>query len=1718
MTPLQSIRYVFQYSENNGPWTDYTNLSSDVAAGVEVSQSITLVANTKFRVYYTTNQSVGSSPNTVDPTEISITVNQLPAIALITASTTSVCQNSDITYSDAVTGGVWTSSNASIATVGAASGIVHGVSQGSALIKYIVTDPVTGCKNQDAKPVSVNPTPMISDYSATVCSGALYSALPAGFVPLGTTFNWDMPTSNALAIGDLTGMAASATTTQATVNAQLTNHTNNVIVATYSITATKGACVSIPFHMELSVTPKPFITDKVVPACSGTVFTDAGVTNINDIVPVNTFYSWSAPTAVNNISGLASGTNQTNLNGTLTNSTNATISVIYNVTTSNNGCPGSTFTATVNVKPTPNIANKAATICSNNNFNIVITNGSDLLPAGTTYTWAAPITSGINGAQAGTSISTISGTLSNSTNAPIDVNYFITPNASGCTGASFATTVTVNPVPVIANMGPTQVGSGSNFNFTLGGQSGDIIPAGITYAWLAPTVQAGINGGVASGTPSPTSLVGSLTNFTGGALNATYNITPSYMSCAGANFTYIVRVYPKPIIGNKTVNICSGMSFTVAPVDGTPITEVVPSGTTYSWAAPINAGITGTFSGTSANVISATLTNTTNAPITVIYIVTPFANPQSGDPFEISVTVNPLPIANIVITENSGLHSNDNIICSDVNASFAAVPVVGALTDYSYAWTVPGSFTNPGNVPSFDANISGTYGLRITNISTLCASAVQTTTSLVVNPIPTVGPIVGQDHVCVNSSITLSTTLVQGGSGVYSYYYWYDSDVLVAPPFSSSTVLVTGRTAGIGNITYKVQDNVGCYSAASTNFPLLINALPLAPTANSINQIYDGLLHTGGAIANDPANEQVNWYANNVGATTAVAPSATNVGATITKYASATNTTTGCVSATRTAVSVRITTKTLTITAVDSLKVYDRAVFLGGNGVTYDGFVNGENQLVLGGSNNYSGTSQNAFNVGNYTIIPGGRTSTNYAIVYVPGTLSITKRPLNIASAAVQDKVYDGTDVAIMNAGSLSGLILADAPNVTLNRIAKFSSKNVGANLVITSISTITGSAASNYQLNPAINATASITPKHIAAIGVTTTNKVYDGTIDATVTGGGFTTAIAAGTGTSTDLKPYLNDDIQLVLGGAFANKDVGNNIAVVANCTIVGTDKDNYILDQPNLQARNISPKPLNMQGLSIATPKIYDGTTLAFLTGAPQLLASEPIRTGTVADGKPYAIDVVNIAGVPVGTYNAKDVLTANSVSITGLSLSGTGAGNYSLTIQSPISSSILPKDLTMYGLTVPSTKIYDGNTISIVQGNANLQVAELYGSGASNDGKPYIGDDVYIIGTAAANYNSKNVVNANAVQFSGLSIAGNQASNYHFVIQTNAQASILPLLIHVIADPKEKTYGLVDPIFTYSYDSLIPGDIITGALGRVVGENIGRYAINLGTFNIGSNYVVDFTSNFLEIKSTIVTIQPDAVIRTYGDAPLSPTMSTSRFQILGLMNNEKIDAIMLSIPVGLGTGNDALDPAGTYANAVQGSTPTSSSTNLLNYQFRFLPADIIIKKYPIQIIAEPKQKRKLQIDPPFTYHLSRTLVNGDQATGSLTRGIGEEVGFYSILQGTVHINDNYDIQYVPDNLEILTIERVITLPNAFTPNNDGLNDVVKIMHNSTIVGINYFKVFNRTGMQIFETKDINQGWDGRVNGAIADPDAYYWILEYVTWDDKIFKMKGSFILLK
>lgn len=86
----------------------------------------------------------------------------------------------------------------------------------------------------------------------------------------------------------------------------------------------------------------------------------------------------------------------------------------------------------------------------------------------------------------------------------------------------------------------------------------------------------------------------------------------------------------------------------------------------------------------------------------------------------------------------------------------------------------------------------------------------------------------------------------------------------------------------------------------------------------------------------------------------------------------------------------------------------------------------------------------------------------------------------------------------------------------------------------------------------------------------------------------------------------------------------------------------------------------------------------------------------------------------------------------------------------------------------------------------------------------------------------------------------------------------------------------------------------------------------------------------------------------------------------------------------------------------------------------------------------------------------------------------------------------------------------------VPNAFTPNGDGINDNVNVK-GFGIKNIDW-KIYNRWGTLLFQTNNLKQGWNGRVNGILQPQDVYTYILEVEFYDGKKDLKKGDITLLR
>ena len=119
----------------------------------------------------------------------------------------------------------------------------------------------------------------------------------------------------------------------------------------------------------------------------------------------------------------------------------------------------------------------------------------------------------------------------------------------------------------------------------------------------------------------------------------------------------------------------------------------------------------------------------------------------------------------------------------------------------------------------------------------------------------------------------------------------------------------------------------------------------------------------------------------------------------------------------------------------------------------------------------------------------------------------------------------------------------------------------------------------------------------------------------------------------------------------------------------------------------------------------------------------------------------------------------------VSTAGVVLTGADAANYALQPVTGLTGTITPAQLSISGLSVPASKVYDGTTAATVSGTPT--VSGLLGS-----------DSVSLAGSVQGAYNSKDVATANAVSFTGLSLSGADAGNYVIASSYSLPATVTP----------------------------------------------------------------------------------------------------------------------------------------------------------------------------------------------------------------------------------------------------------------------------------------------------------------------------------------------------
>lgn len=98
-----------------------------------------------------------------------------------------------------------------------------------------------------------------------------------------------------------------------------------------------------------------------------------------------------------------------------------------------------------------------------------------------------------------------------------------------------------------------------------------------------------------------------------------------------------------------------------------------------------------------------------------------------------------------------------------------------------------------------------------------------------------------------------------------------------------------------------------------------------------------------------------------------------------------------------------------------------------------------------------------------------------------------------------------------------------------------------------------------------------------------------------------------------------------------------------------------------------------------------------------------------------------------------------------------------------------------------------------------------------------------------------------------------------------------------------------------------------------------------------------------------------------------------------------------------------------------------------------------------------------------------------------------------------------------------VKVFTTNPQIFVPTGFTPNNDGLNDILKPI-GVGIDRIEYFRVYNRWGQLVFSTTRNGHGWDGRIAGKNQTTGTFVWIVKAVDYTGKSVFQKGTSTLIR
>ena len=1393
---------------------------------------------------------------------------------------------------------------------------------------------------------------------------------------------------------------------------------------------------------------------------------------------------------------------------TVTPATNAT----YTVTYTYGACGSGTATGTVTVLPPPTVSVDNDTICFGTNATLTATPSR----TGGTYSWAT------GGA------TTQSITVSPATTTTYTVTYSIL----GCANATATGAVKIIPLPTVtvgtssticfsqsASLTATPSIAGGTYNWAPGGMTTQTItvsPTTTTTYTVTYTTGCGsaVDSGVITVNPTPTVAIntdticfshnGTLTatpsrpggtySWTPGgattqsitispATNTTYTVTYSIPGCLAANNSSIVDVIPLPTVTTANAAICQGSNATLN-ANGLPV------GGTYSWAP--GAGNTQSITVSPATTTTYTVTYTTGCG-------------TATDTSRVAVTAPPT------------LLVNSDSICFSQSSTLTVTPSYAGGT---YSWAPGGATTQSITVtPATTTTYTVTY-------TTSCFAVVDSGT-VTVAPTPTLT--VNSDNICFGHNALLTATPSRPG-GTYSW-----------TPGGASTQNITVSPAA--NTTYSVSYSIpGCLVVTNSGD---VNVTPLPTVA-----------FTGASICQG-SNATLNANGMPVGGTYSWAPGAgTTQGITVSPATTTTYTvtyTTGCGTATDTG-TVFVTPPPTLIVNSDSICFSQSATLTvtpSYGGGTYSWAPGGETIQSITVTPATTTTYTVAYTTSCFTVVDSGT-------VTVAPTPTLTVNSDNIcfgqnALLTATPSRPGGTYSWTPSGASTQNITVSPATNTTYSVSYSIPGCLVVTNsgdVNVTPLPTVAFTGASICQgSNAVMNATGTPVGGTFSwAPGAGTTQSATVSPATTTM----YTVTYITGCGTTTDTgtvfvtpPPTLSVNSDSICfsqsatltvtpsygGGTYSWAPGGETTqsitvapATTTTYTVAYTTSCFTVVDSGTV---TVAPTPTvtvntdtvcQRQSATLTATTSRTGGTFSWSPGnnITQSITVSPTSTTTYT--VTYAIPgclVANNTGEvdvvipPIVTVDSSITCQGSSATISATTT--VPGGNYSWAPSGDVTQSITvsPASTTTYTVTysIPQSVCPPVTASGLVSVFAppSLSVNSTLvclGADATLTATPSPTGGTYVWSPGNNTSQSITVSPAATTTYTVAYTYSNCSP-----VSASGTVTIAPLPI--------ATISIIDAICTASNGQEI-AQVSSGTTpySYLWNNPSGSNASALTGLPSGTAYSITVTDANLCTATATGTI---------GDSitPLPIVNTLSNITCYGLENGSISVSVAncnsCSYQWSNGTSGTSLSglSANDYTVTVTDQNGCTSSgtytiTAPAQATLTILPNDSTVAEDSLVIL-----------DPVFGPYSASSIVSYSWTPSAGLSCTNCPQPVFSSTSGTytysLAITYNQGCQITDSVTVIVTNQHIIYVPNAFTPNGDGVNDVYKVFPRGSLKFLD-LAIYDRWGEKVFESYDPDQGWDGTFRGQKDDPGVYVYVL-LVTFDDNFsYNTKGSISLIR